>query len=496
MTYNLLIADDEYFIRKKLEKIINWEELSLNFIGEAENGQDVITMLHEKEVHILLLDIKMPIKTGLEVMEYIASHNLDTRVIILSGYSDFEYAQKALRLRAYDYLIKPIQKETLQKSLLACIKSLHQSYLNARKIQDYNHYKLKECIYNQLTTEHKGTNDNIPRLHILKNKSYFMLIGVYATAPKDYRDLFKDANLNPTPLFLSFQESHHEQIVFIAFDNREQYKDITNLCESLLKTQTQYTFLTTTTCLELTEPSWQQYYKQIKENLYKRYYTPVYTIFYSPTTVTETATYPSYFHDQLNHLVKSQDIEGVKSYINTIFNHIDDMGSRNYLTFALTDIYMILMMQFPCHFEEMTHVNNYVNHIIDEHYRLVDIKNWILEDLQMCVATTLVQNSNHACLITNMKDYLNSHYTESTLSVADLSQQFYRNANYLGSLFKKNTGQSILQYITQLRMNKAKALLSTKQYTITEIAYMVGYTDVFYFSRKFKKIFGASPKNY
>lgn len=496
MPYNLLIADDEYFIRKRLEKIIDWEGLSLQSMGEAENGQEVIDLLQEKEIHILLLDIKMPIKSGIEVMEYIACHNMNTRVIILSGYSDFEYAQKALRLRADDYLIKPIQKEALHASLTTCIQSLQQSHLNARKLEDYNHYKLKKYTYNRLTTEDvDGKANSIDGTPISEN-TYFMLMGVYGTAPKDYRDFFCNAMLNPCPLFLSFQESHHEQVLFIAFKNKEQYEELIKLGQLLLETETQYTFLTASPCLDLKSSRWYKHYHQVKEGLYQRYYMPIHTMLHVPTTVSETASYPSYFHDQLNHLVKGQDGEELKKYIHLIFQHIEEVESRNYLTFALTDIYVILMMRYSQHFEETTHVSNYVNHIIDEHFRLMDIENWILEDLNMCVANTPAQNSNHACLITNMKDYLNTHYTESTLSVADLSQQFYRNANYLGSLFKKNTGQSILQYITHLRMNKAKALLSTKQYTITEIAYMVGYTDVFYFSRKFKKLFGMSPKNY
>ena len=106
MSLKLLIADDEYFIRQRIKKIIPWEKLNLTFAGEAENGQQVIDHLEKEPVDLLLLDIKMPQMNGIETARYIKEHFPSVHMLILSGYNDFEYARTAIRYGEKEYLLK------------------------------------------------------------------------------------------------------------------------------------------------------------------------------------------------------------------------------------------------------------------------------------------------------------------------------------------------------------------------------------------------------
>ena len=111
MSLKLLIADDEYFIRQRIKKIIPWEKLNLTFAGEAENGQQVIDHLEKEPVDLLLLDIKMPQMNGIETARYIKEHFPSVHMLILSGYNDFEYARTAIRYGVKEYLLKPVAAE-------------------------------------------------------------------------------------------------------------------------------------------------------------------------------------------------------------------------------------------------------------------------------------------------------------------------------------------------------------------------------------------------
>ena len=108
MKINVIIADDEYFIRQRIKKIIPWEKLGLTFCGEAENGKQVLDLLENKPADILLLDIKMPQMDGIETARYITEHFPHIHMIILSGYNDFEYARSMLRYGGKEYLLKPV----------------------------------------------------------------------------------------------------------------------------------------------------------------------------------------------------------------------------------------------------------------------------------------------------------------------------------------------------------------------------------------------------
>lgn len=117
MKLNVVIADDEYFIRQRLIKIIDWKGLNFNFIGEAQDGLEVLSLIAEHKVDLILLDIKMPYMTGIEVAKYIYDHSPMTKIIILSGYNDFEYARSTIKYGVLEYLLKPVSSELLQQTL-------------------------------------------------------------------------------------------------------------------------------------------------------------------------------------------------------------------------------------------------------------------------------------------------------------------------------------------------------------------------------------------
>ena len=118
----ILIVDDEPDICELIHKLIDWEELELTSLGSSQNGIDAMEIILRQKPDIVITDIKMPIMTGIELAGWIYQNKPDTKVIIVSGYSDFEYARKALEYKVFDYLLKPISKDKVSE-LTARIKS-------------------------------------------------------------------------------------------------------------------------------------------------------------------------------------------------------------------------------------------------------------------------------------------------------------------------------------------------------------------------------------
>lgn len=141
MKLRLAIIDDEYFIRQRLKKIIPWEALGLEFAGEGENGRDVLQLLEENPPDILMLDIRMPKMDGLETAQYIHDVQPQIKMIILSGYSDFEYARSTMRSGVTDYLLKPVEQETLTKTLKNCIRQIEQEKKDKERLRSWEDYE-------------------------------------------------------------------------------------------------------------------------------------------------------------------------------------------------------------------------------------------------------------------------------------------------------------------------------------------------------------------
>lgn len=124
MALKFLIIDDEYLVRERLKHIVNWEAEGFILCGEAENGELAIELIKKVNPELVIVDINMPKLTGLEVAGIISEDKMNTKVVILSGYNDFEYARSAIRFGVYSYLLKPVNKE----ELLETIRNIRKSF--------------------------------------------------------------------------------------------------------------------------------------------------------------------------------------------------------------------------------------------------------------------------------------------------------------------------------------------------------------------------------
>lgn len=133
---NLLVADDEMAIRRGMLSL-PWTSIGIEEVYEAENGLQAKDILRQKRVDIIISDIKMPGLTGLELAEYVKEYDLDTAVILLTGFSDFSYAQKAIRNEVFDYMLKPLRPKDILETVSGVMKRLEQRRYQKNVVRRY-----------------------------------------------------------------------------------------------------------------------------------------------------------------------------------------------------------------------------------------------------------------------------------------------------------------------------------------------------------------------
>ena len=138
---SLAIIDDEYFLRLGIPEIIDWNAMGITIVGEAANGEDGLALVRSRKPDIILLDIQMPIMNGLAMMEALREESITAKIVVLSGYNDFEYAQIALQNGAVDYLLKPLTRE----NLVAAMERVKSMITEEKKISQY-HARLDQEI--------------------------------------------------------------------------------------------------------------------------------------------------------------------------------------------------------------------------------------------------------------------------------------------------------------------------------------------------------------
>lgn len=141
--WKVLIADDEFIIREGIKEAINWEKYDMKVIGEAEDGEEAVHLAIEHHIDLLLVDINMPIKNGIETMKEVRTKLPNCKIVVISGYDDFQFAQEAIKVGVKDYLLKPISIERLEEVIKKISMELEQMEKEKRYVRQLNRHMEK-----------------------------------------------------------------------------------------------------------------------------------------------------------------------------------------------------------------------------------------------------------------------------------------------------------------------------------------------------------------
>lgn len=495
----VMLVDDEVFITEGLVALIDWKKFNLEVVHKAVNGVDALKKFKEEPVDIIITDINMPQKTGLELLKEIKEIHPHVKFIILSGYDEFSYAKKAIDYGVETYILKPIDEEELELALQKIVNNLSQEKKFFSNDLDKTGRLLAflngQCELNELKEFQKD-------IYIKFDHAKYTVSNIFIQSQNDILD-YKKIHQILKQVFKNDYEALYQfnnQIIVInswkvTCTEEEILSYYDELKNQLLNQVESDFFISLGTIVEEI-----RYLKDSYSNakkLKKFMLTKGANIVLTEKMISCVESRKINFKDeinQINKLVIEKNFEALKKYVETLYAQ-ETLTPTNIYDLSIKIVLLIDSMR-----EEFQVNKNYYESLSDIIIKLCNestresVKTFILSELETFMETMHQDVVKYSPVVQQVVNLVNEHYYEE-LSLKTLAYQYNINSSYLGQLFNKEVGTSFSDYLNKTKNLKAKQLILETNMKINDIAKEVGYTDSSYFYRKFKKFFGVSPSS-
>ncbi len=529
----VFLVEDEIIIREAIHKMIPWAEYGFELIGEAKDGEMALPLIKKSKPDVLITDIKMPFMDGLTLSRLVKKDLPNTKIIIISGYDDFDYARQAITLGIEQYLLKPISKDEFLE-VLEGIRSkykkeneqklYYQKFENEIKAYEKN---AQRDFFELLVSEDVDLQriyEQADRLQIDIMAQCYNLVLFDIGAKSDYQNVgdrysndAADVQNKIDEFFINnrsyqlFRNQQFNYAVLIKGDENE-IGQITAECIEFLKTTFEQNgtlewFVCAGKSVERLSMM-SECYKEAMKSFAYRYLGYRYVFSYENIEKTEK-------DEDMN--LQNIDMNAVKQEIiyNFLFNALDeevDSFVKNYLQMIggeamrskMFQQYILLNLHFCLtSFAEKlgydkTEIDDSLKFIVDERIKST-------EDLEKIIGSILRKGirlreerskGRNQSVIRTALQYMEENFTDDSLTLNRVAGVANVSANHFSALFSQEMGQTFIEYLTQLRMSRAKEQLRCTDMRSGEIALEVGYKDPHYFSFLFKKTQGCTPSEY
>lgn len=538
----IFLAEDEVVVRETIKRMIPWEELGFELVGEAADGEMALPLLIRQQPDLLITDIKMPFMDGLTLARLAKKEIPGLKVVILSGYDDFNYAKQAIGIGVEDYLLKPITKNALIERL---------SEIRSR----YEHEKTQKEYYEKFQREMQAYEKNSSRdfFEALVDGSMDMM-EVYKRAEKlgldivaeaynvliftmncdeDFsgqRDEYSSWEAESLELLENFFAGHSSAMLFrsnifsygvLLKGQREAIEENTRACvdeiRKILSRQDgrREWFLAVGQSVERLSQI-QKSYHTASRAFSQRYLYDENILYYDEMETMEhpggqaetednaylqkvdvNALNPAILQKFLSNGLQEETENFVKDYFYAIGQEpMESLVFRNYVILNVRFSVISFIKGLGCDTNEMESADT--EEVLAESGKNMEsaiayAKKMISQAIEIRDQNS--GNKNRSILKTAV-DFIDSHYMDEEISLNTVANVANVSSNHFSALFSQNMGQTFIEYLTTLRMNKAKELLRCTGMRSSEIAGEIGYKDAHYFSYLFKKTQGMTPSDY
>ncbi|OBZ08620.1 MULTISPECIES: response regulator transcription factor [Bacillales] len=501
--YRVFVVDDEPFIIEGLYDIIDWSAYGLEIVGSAENGQDALEALKESAADILLTDISMPIMDGLTLIREARQFRPDLKVIILSGYNEFDYIKSGLKLGVENYLLKPINIDELQETLVGTIDKLNTTRPD-RLFSDYDIRILRDNILYRWLTGRIAPNELSERTDMLDIRldAPYLVTAVLRTE-NQFEPSYEAAQRLAVqdPSMLPFVDIDGDLVIVFMLDDPAAGKEkaisiLDNMQKRLAPSKMR---ISLGSVEEMGEGAPRSYAHAKKAQEYFLLMDEPAILDYGSLTekngIVNIAAQPLDW-SSYSKLIKAKDLESLHAAIDADFELYQAL--EGVTPAYIQSMAIELMIRFKMELKEIKQADQ------PELYKAGFVQIMHAETIEGLVsvvkeAATLTVDSLmrdvKSPIIQQLLNYVHENYAQA-LSLKSLSQQYNIHPVYLGHLFQKETSETFTEYINKYRINKAKEMLKETQLKVQEIAMQVGYWETGYFYKQFKKYVGISPTDY
>lgn len=528
----ILLVDDERMIRKAIAKSIDWQKHGVQIVADVANGEEALLVMGKEVIDIVITDIRMPVMDGLKLSEAIKEQYPKTRVIILSGYDDFEYARTAIKQGVQDYLLKPVSEEELIPSIRRLEKEIgseheheREMFLSKKMLQENKVLICTKVIQDIVNGRNGG--EIMLRAQKLGMNLAGPLFGVILVSADDYNVKYnsrenEQPQLQRFAIYNVFDELFRERIpsttaysgeedVITIFSARHFMKTrMYEVLGDISKTIEEVLGVTVSMAVsggigEMKDI--QLLYKEAKDASKQNFYAGKNQIRIGDKE--DERKEPSwrylradYERDFMNELKKgdregnlaawqkiahffeneSTSAEVVKDtcirLCKDMFVNLIDLGIRvkDEENSGDEDYYCFSNLQKKKFF---TDVSEYMEDIIGDIHEKIAHAN----------------EKKYSYMVRSAMSYIELNFGKD-ISLTEVADEIGVSANYFSKIFKKEVGTNFVDWLNQLRIDKAKDILKKRAYKVYEVAEMVGYSEYKYFITMFKKYTGKTPKQF
>ncbi|GAB6931255.1 response regulator [Paenibacillus sp. JCM 10914] len=527
--YKILIVDDEPIVREGIRNRIDWAEHGYECIGVSENGRDALETITRMRPDVLLTDIYMPFMDGLELSHEVMARYPQTKIVILTGFDDFEYAQQAVKLQVTDFILKPITSVELSEVL-------DKLKLEMDEERGYNEHvsRLKQQISESMVLLQERFLERLATSPMKKSEIAAKLVyfnipltgPLYIALSADIDELRSDERYADNELYAFalyniiqeimakesgsavFRYKENAVITILSGSSEEDmYCSAQDLAEEIRKAIKQFmTFTITigvgTLCHQL---------EDIRYSCAASEAALEYRLLMGPdqiiniTDLENRGARPLYDGIDTESALIAAIRTGTAAEVEICIRRlIHDLGSAS---MSIDQLYLRIVRVVLAIMQTLMEIGSDEHELFGKEKQLLEdlysfrsldeIETWLRDVCNQALRGVLaVRQDMTRTQMLEAVAFIQHNYEDPELSVKSVCSRIFMSTSYFSALFKSHTGKTFVEYVTDIRMNKAKELLKHTRLKSFEIAAKTGYQDPQYFSVLFKKYTGITPTEY
>ena len=522
MLYKVFLVEDEAAARVGIRENVDWKAAGFEYCGEAPDGDVALPLIESTQPDLIITDIKMPFMDGLQLSKIIRQRMPWVKIVILSGHDEFEYAQSAVKLGVTEYLLKPITAVKLHDVLKKVVALLDQERENREQLKQLQiklHDNLalqRERLLFQLVVGGVSSTEAIDQCQQLGLDiiaPYYLVVLFKVTPRTSVKSLTYDSYqqiqtivsdlIYPHPGTFLTQKSAEELLLIMTGESLEELREDGAFLAGLVQEEIEETLPCLVT-VGIGTP--QQRLAEISQSFAEAF------------TVVKNADVGATIGDLNNgrspveklkleqtaveHYLRSGTEREFDAFYQNHLQALVDASIHSYLVkhYLFVDIILIaadFVSDFGGDAEEIIPEIDHIEELLAEVKTAVQIKNTI----EKVFFQALAYRNNHtsherARNMHQVKIFIDTHFANPDLMLGEVAAEANLSPSYFSTVFSHEFGESYKDYITRLRMERAKELLLTTNLKCSEIAYQSGYNDPHYFSHVFRKNIGLPPQQF
>ncbi|TAH70846.1 MAG: response regulator [Anaerolineaceae bacterium] len=531
--YKVFLVEDEIIIREGIKNKIHWQEEGFKIVGDESDGELAYPLIIKEQPDILITDIRMPFMDGLELCKLLKKDMPQLKIIIVSGYSDFGYAQQAIDIGVSEYLLKPVTSAKLMAAAKNAGAAIEKERKERQILEQYQHLvyqkqgEKRKDFFNALVSKKMSLSQIIEQeeeLGINMVASVFRVMLFQFKMPEDMYEYSNDIvqceakmleALRRFPDIKVFERGMDGWAFILLGEDELQINALTeelcNLLVQICDNMVHYFGGIGRSVHRIRDL--QQSYRDANSAFSLRYFeSRDQFLSYNDVRIIKAQIGNRINVSEMNlekldrklleDFLKRGTIHDIDEFVNSYFEGFGTkaMDSTLFRQYIIMDGYTAIskfVKNLKCPKDKIDSILGSMNIVTEQQSSLEDCNEFYKTILKKAIdMRNKSSQMRYAGLIEQAKEYMHQKFAMSDLTLDKVASTVNVSPNYFSSLFNQETGMTFIEYLTDVRMEKAKDYLRCSANKITEIGFLVGYQDSHYFSYIFKKTQNCTPSEY